>query len=188
MTAPAPPPASFVEALRQIAERIFPTLDGRSYYQLLNLSETADAAAIRAAFLRLAAQMHPDRFHNVPDPGLKDRLETIYARIGEAYRVLSNAERRAQYDRALAGGQKRLDLTAREKQAPRSPEDSLQHPEARKFFRLAMGCQGRKDWKGVVLNLTFAKNFEPGSPLIAERLAEAKALGAAASSKPGASR
>jgi curved DNA-binding protein CbpA len=190
MSSPAPP--SFIEALRQVADRIFPTLDGRSYYQLLNVPDTADTATIRAAFFKLAAQLHPDRFHALPDEALKDRLETIYARIGEAYRVLGNAERRATYDRSLGTGAKRLDTTARESAGPKNPEDSLAHPEARKFFRMGMSCIGRKDWKGAVLNLTFARNFEPGSALLGERLAEANqglaAARAAQTAKPGTAR
>jgi curved DNA-binding protein CbpA len=190
MSSPAPP--SFIEVLRQIADRIFPTLDGRSYYQLLNVPETADTATVRAAFFKLAAQLHPDRFHTLPDLTLKDRLETIYARIGEAYRVLGNAERRAAYDRSLGAGNKRLDTTARESTGPKNPEDSLSHPEAKKFFRMGMSCLGRKDWKGAVLNLNFARNFEPGSALLGERLAEANqglaAAKAAAPAKPGAPR
>jgi curved DNA-binding protein CbpA len=178
-------PAPYLEALRQIAERVHPTLNGRSYYQLLNVPETADVPTIRAAFFKLAAQLHPDRFQTVPDAALKERLETIYARIGEAYRVLGNPERRAAYDKGLAGGQKRLDTTAREVTGPRNPEDNLAHPEAKKFFRLGMACLGRKDWKGAVLNLTFARNFDPTSPLLAEKLAEATA-GAKGVVKPAA--
>jgi curved DNA-binding protein CbpA len=187
-----PPPAAFVEALRQIADRVFPTLDGRSYYQLLNVPEKADTSAVRAAFFKLAAQLHPDRFHTLPDLALKDRLETIYARLGEAYRVLSHPERRAGYDRGLASGGKRLDTTARENTTPRAPEDSLVHPEAKKFYRMGMSCLGRKDWKGAVLNLTFAQNFEPNSALLAARLADANqglaAARATQPAKPGAAR
>ena len=169
----AQPP--YIEALRMIADRVFPTLDGRSYYQLLNVADSADAPTIRTAFFKLAAQLHPDRFHNLPEAALKDCLETIYARIGEAYRVLSNAERRAAYDRGLAAGQKRLNTSAREVTGPRAPEDSLTHPEARKFYRLGANCAGRKDWKGAVLNFNFAKNFEPKAALLAEAIAEATA-------------
>lgn len=179
-------PPSYLDGLRQVADRVFPTLDGRNYYQLLNVPETADVPTLRAAFFKLAAQLHPDRFHNVPDLALKDRLETIYARIGEAYRVLSNPERRAAYDQGLKTGDKRLDTTARQVSGPRNPEDSLSHPEAKKFFRLGMSCIGRKDWKGAVLNLTFAKNYEPGSALLEQKLAEAVAgqKGAAGTSTP----
>ncbi|HEY0713483.1 MAG TPA: J domain-containing protein [Polyangia bacterium] len=192
------PPHSYIEALRKVADRVFPSLDGRSYYQLLNVAETADAATIRSAFFKLAAQLHPDRFHSLPEAALKERLETIYARIGEAYRVLSNPERRAAYDKSLAGGQKRYNSSARETTGPRAPEDSLAHPEAKKFYRLGAKCVGAKDWKGAILNFTFAKNFEPNAAVLAEAIAEATAAqkataatatgnsGGASVSKPGA--
>ncbi|HEY0705156.1 MAG TPA: J domain-containing protein, partial [Polyangia bacterium] len=173
-------PQPYIEALRKVADRIFPSLDGRSYYQLLNVAETADAATVRAAFFKLAAQLHPDRFHNLPEAALKQRLETIYARLGEAYRVLSNAERRAAYDKGLAAGQKRFNNSAREVTGPRAPEDSLTHPEAKKFYRLGAKCAVARDWKGAVLNFTFAKNFEPASPVLAEAIAEATAAQKAA--------
>jgi curved DNA-binding protein CbpA len=169
----APPSAG--DTLRAFADRIFPTLDERNYYQVLNVAPNADAAAVRAAFYRLAAQLHPDRFHTLGDVATKERLEIIYARVCEAYRVLSVAERRAAYDRGLVAGKRRLDLTDRAPAGPRNPEDALTHPEAKKFFRLAMACVGRKDWKGAVMNLTFARSFDTKSPLLAEKLAEAQA-------------
>ena len=170
---PPTPPAA--DALRAFADRVFPTLGERSYYQLLNLAPGADNAAVRAAFYRVAAQLHPDRFHALDDLATKERLEIIYARACEAYRVLGSPERRAAYDRGLAAGKLRLDLSEREQAGPKNPEDSLTHAEAKKFFRLAMVCMGRKDWKGAVMNLNFARGFDAKSPLIAEKLAEAQA-------------
>jgi len=171
-------PANYVEALRTFAERIFPTLEQHSYYQLLNVPAESDLASIRAAFYRLAAQLHPDRFHALGDAMIREQLETIYARICEAYRVLAHPERRAAYNRSLAAGKKRLDLVSRES-GPKNPEDSLKHPEAKKFFRLGMVCLGKKDWRGAVMNFNFAHSFEP-SPLVSEKLAEAQSAAAAA--------
>jgi DnaJ-class molecular chaperone len=180
-------PSSYVETLRLFAERVYPTLAERSYYQILNIAAGADLAAVRTAFYKLAGQLHPDRFQSLGAGEVKDRLETIYARICEAYRVLASPERRAAYDKALAGGKKRLDMVERESGAPKNPEDTLKHPEAKKFFRLGMVCVSRKDWKGAVMNFNFAKNFEPGAQLIADKLAEAQAAargGPAAPSHP----
>jgi DnaJ-class molecular chaperone len=173
-------PSSYVEALRMFSERIYPTLEQHSYYQLLNVPPEADLATIRGAFYRLAAQLHPDRFHALGEAEIRERLETIYARICEAYRVLANAERRAAYNRALAGGKNRLDLVSREHTGPKNPEESLKHPEAKKFFRLGMVCLGKKDWRGAVMNFNFARGFEPSSQLVSDRLAEAQAAATAA--------
>ena len=106
---------------------------------------------------------------------LKERLEAIYARVCEGYRVLTTPQKRVAYERALTQGQKRLTVTDRESRAPQNPEDSIKHPEAKKFFRMGMICLGRKDWKGAVMNFNFARTFEADSTLITQKLAEAQA-------------
>ena len=63
------------------------------YYKTLGVSKDADAAAIRKAYRKLAKENHPDR--NPDDP---KAAETFKA-VGEAYGVLSDAEKRAAYDR-----------------------------------------------------------------------------------------
>lgn len=163
--------------LAAFANRIHPGLDRMTYYQLLNVPPAATVTAIRASFYQAAGQVHPDKYHSLPDEALKERLETIYARITEGYRVLTTPEKRHVYDKMLAEGkgQVRFDQKDRENKGPKNPEDSLTHAEAKKFFRMGMICLGRKDWKGAVMNLNFARTFEPAAPIIAEKLAEAQA-------------
>jgi DnaJ-class molecular chaperone len=142
-------------------------LDQLSYYDLLGLSFAAGTAEIRTAFYRLSNDLHPDRYHTLADRELKDRLETIYARICEGYRVLTTPDKRTAYDR--------------ESRAPQSPEDSIKHEEAKKFFRLGMISLARKDFKGAAMNFNFARSFEPNATIINQKLGEAQvALG-----KPG---
>ena len=75
---------------------------GRDYYEILGVPKNADAAAIKAAFRKLAMKLHPDQ-----NPGCKVS-EDKFKEIGEAYAVLSDPEKRAQYDRfgkaAFQGG------------------------------------------------------------------------------------
>jgi DnaJ-class molecular chaperone len=168
-------PAQTFDQLASFVTQIFPKLDRLSYYDLLGLSSATTQAEIRAAFYRLSSDLHPDRYHMLPDHELKDRLETIYARICEGYRVLSNPEKRAVYAKALAEGKRRLTSSERESRAPQSPEDTIKHEEAKKFFRLGMISLGRKDWKGAVMNFSFARTFEPHSAVINQKLAEAQA-------------
>jgi curved DNA-binding protein CbpA len=158
--------------LLAFAEQVYPALDRYSYYQLLRVDPKADTRTIRASYYKIAAQLHPDRYTSLVDADTRDRLETIYARINEGYRVLMNGQKRAAYDAGLTQGKLR---EAVERPLTKKPEDALSHPESKKFFRLGMVCFGNKDWKGAIMNFNFAKTFEPNAPVIAEKLAEAQA-------------
>ena len=131
----------------------------------------------------MSDDLHPDRYHTMADRELKERLETIYARICEGYRVLTTPEKRAAYARVLNEGKKRLTSTDRESRAPQNPEDSIKHEEAKKFFRLGMLSLARKDFKGAAMNFNFARSFEPNAAVINQKLGEAQA----ALGKPGGS-
>ena len=65
----------------------------RDYYEVLGVSRDADDAAIKKAFRGLARELHPDV--NSHDP----QAEEKFKEAAEAYEVLSDAERRATYDR-----------------------------------------------------------------------------------------
>jgi molecular chaperone DnaJ len=69
------------------------TAAARDYYEILGVARDADAATIKSAFRKLAMKLHPDQ-----NPGCKVS-EDKFKEIGEAYSVLSDPEKRAQYDR-----------------------------------------------------------------------------------------
>ncbi len=64
----------------------------KDYYSILGLSKSASQEEIKKAYRRLAMKYHPD--HN---PGDKD-AEARFKNISEAYAVLSDPEKRRQYD------------------------------------------------------------------------------------------
>jgi DnaJ-class molecular chaperone len=174
-------PRQTQEQLANFVRQLYGKLDQLSYYDLLGVSSGTPDAEIRTAFYRMSNDLHPDRYHTLADRELKERLETIYSRMCEGYRVLTTPERRATYTRMLSEGKKRLTSTDRESRAPQTPEDSIKHEEAKKFFRLGMLCLGSKDWKGAVMNFNFARSFEPNAAVIKLKLGEAQA----ALGKPG---
>ena len=74
----------------------------RDYYEVLGVSRDADEAAIKKAYRALAKKYHPDM-----NPGDKE-AEKKFKEASEAYAVLSDADKRRQYDQfghaAFEGG------------------------------------------------------------------------------------
>ena len=64
----------------------------RDYYEVLGVSKDADDAAIKKAYRQLAKKYHPDI-----NPGDKE-AEAKFKEASEAYAVLSDADKRRQYD------------------------------------------------------------------------------------------
>ena len=65
----------------------------RDYYEVLGVGRGANDQDIKAAYRKLALQYHPDR-----NPG-NDEAEEKFKEASEAYAVLADAGKRAQYDR-----------------------------------------------------------------------------------------
>jgi curved DNA-binding protein len=63
------------------------------YYQILGLSRDASADEIKKAYRKMAMKHHPDKAK-----GDKHQAEEKFKQISEAYAVLSNPEKRKEYD------------------------------------------------------------------------------------------
>lgn len=63
----------------------------KDYYEVLGVARTASADEIRKAYRKLARKYHPD-------VNKRSDAETRFKEIGEAYEVLSDAEKRTRYD------------------------------------------------------------------------------------------
>src|SRR5690348_10724938 len=66
----------------------------KDYYAALGVPKDADATAIKKAYRKLARDLHPDKNPNNAE------AETRFKEVSEAYDVLSDTKRRAEYDEA----------------------------------------------------------------------------------------
>lgn len=67
----------------------------QTYYQLLGVAQTASLEEIKKAYRKSSKKYHPDT-----NPGNK-KTEEVFRLISEAYTVLSNTEKRKNYDNLL---------------------------------------------------------------------------------------
>ena len=66
--------------------------DKRDYYEVLGVDKSADDATLKKAYRQLAKKYHPD-----VNPGDKE-AEAKFKEATEAYSVLSDPDKRRQYD------------------------------------------------------------------------------------------
>jgi curved DNA-binding protein CbpA len=114
------------------------------YYQLLGLMPSAGAADIRAAYVRLAKERHPDKFS---DPGEKEKAQLFFQDLTTAFNTLSNEARRREYDEE------------RERPQPKSPEDI-----ARDAFEKSAPAFEQGDYEGGITYLQTAVHHAPQEP------------------------
>jgi DnaJ-class molecular chaperone len=76
----------------------------KNYYLILGVSRSESAEGIRAAFRQLAKRYHPDRAGAESTPEFREILE--------AYEVLSDPERRRQYNSELEAAEQRAQAAA----------------------------------------------------------------------------
>ncbi|MCE2945177.1 MAG: DnaJ domain-containing protein, partial [Xanthomonadaceae bacterium] len=72
-------------------------MEFKDYYKVLGVEPGAGEAEIKQAFRRLARRYHPDVSK---EKGAEDRFKAV----NEAYEVLRDKEKRAEYDAMRAGG------------------------------------------------------------------------------------
>jgi molecular chaperone DnaJ len=68
-------------------------MDKRDYYEILGVARNASETDIKSAYRKLALKYHPDKNPDNPES------EEMFKEAAEAYEVLSNADKRARYDR-----------------------------------------------------------------------------------------
>jgi hypothetical protein len=83
------------------------------FYQLLGVSRNVSSDELREAFREKALENHPDRISHLPDDEKMKREDLMY-QINEAYGILSNPQKRKDYDR----------ISAENATSRRSPEGS----------------------------------------------------------------
>lgn len=79
-------------------------MEFKDYYKTLEIEPSADAKAIKAAYRKLARKYHPDVSKH-------ENAEDKFQQVSEAYEVLKDPEKRAEYDRLRKYGNAQHEFT-----------------------------------------------------------------------------
>uniref|UniRef100_A0AC34Q3L4 J domain-containing protein n=1 Tax=Panagrolaimus sp. JU765 TaxID=591449 RepID=A0AC34Q3L4_9BILA len=92
-------------------------------YSVLGVDKTADDVEIKKAYRKLALKWHPDK-----NPDDKEKAERKFKQIAQAYEVLSDSKRRADYDSRLVYRQNRRKSNCNSPQSPFFAASSFRSP------------------------------------------------------------
>src|SRR6266568_2444553 len=87
--------------LREIEDAYRTKVGNRNHFEVLELERSADAAAVKAAYFRLAKRFHPDAYR---EPGMEDlhhKLKAVFVRLSEAKEVLGDPRKRGDYESTM---------------------------------------------------------------------------------------
>jgi curved DNA-binding protein CbpA len=98
---PAPAAAGPGDERRREIEEAWEGRKSKSHFEVLGLERSATAAQVKEAYFRLAKRFHPDVHHGENLADLRDKLEAVFIRIGEAYEVLRDPEKRGDHEAYL---------------------------------------------------------------------------------------
>lgn len=70
----------------------------KSHYQILDVPSDCSQAEIKKSYFKLARKYHPDLFGGDILPDVKNKIEGVFSYVTKAYGVLSDEEKRKDYD------------------------------------------------------------------------------------------
>lgn len=90
-------------ALRGEIEKLRASLDELDHYRILGLEPDARPAVVKKAYFKAAKQYHPDTLARLGLEDLRQDASDVFARIAEAFEVLTDPVARKDYDARLRG-------------------------------------------------------------------------------------
>src|SRR5262245_1949398 len=99
-----------------------------NYYELLDVPRTASNDDVKRAFRQKIARYHPDKVQHLGKE-FQEMAADRAAELTEAYRILSNEQQRAEYDRTLGAPPSAAPAAPAATQAPTPPPPPATSPQ-----------------------------------------------------------
>jgi tetratricopeptide (TPR) repeat protein len=92
------------EIRKMITDKIASMDRGVDHYSILGVSQASKSDEIRAAYFGIAKRIHPDRLRAIGVTDVDNEAQRLFARINQAFGVLSDPRRRAEYSVVISAG------------------------------------------------------------------------------------
>ncbi len=159
--------------LEDKVRNLYLDLEKLTYYELLGLSPMATTDEIKKAFYNMTKEFHPDKFFRGDDEEIRERLQMIFARINDAYRLLMNHQKRAEYDRDLKAVEKPFTPEVTPPPAPPRKNPFMESVlKAKRLFEGAVEEIKRKNYAGARQNLRIASTIDPFNKKYSEAMSK----------------
>ncbi len=89
------------EGFLKEVEALYSRLDTMTHYEVLGLRGNPSQSEIKKTYYQLVKRFHPDRYYRIGHDELKNKLSKIFARINQAYTVLTDSAKKEEYDASL---------------------------------------------------------------------------------------
>jgi len=169
-------PEALWESFRSRVEQLHEELDQLDYYRLLDVPPNASGAWIKEAYFQRSIEFHPDRFVQLDDRALAQKIYELFKRITEAFEALMNPETRTKYDyqRGRPNAAARLarvePARSRSGMQPALPRLDAETDAGRKYVRFAETARRDGKLKSARTYLRLALQYEPQNPRLRARL------------------
>jgi tetratricopeptide (TPR) repeat protein len=141
------------EVFRSRVAELFAGLGAMNHYELLDLDSSAPVELVQSKYELLARQVHPANEAAYGLTGLKPMLDLLFERATQGYLVLSDPERRRQYNQSQA-----IDLSA--SQVTGAEREVESKDLARSYFDQAQALVARGDFHYAVELLQLAAKLD----------------------------
>jgi len=139
-----------------------------THYEVLSIADDASAVDIKNSYYDIARSYHPDRFRRDHDSSFHARIESVFARVTQAYETLGDSGQRAAYDSKLAA-RKNVSAPRPPKPGTTIPAVSTQegavsppnHERVELQFKEGLAALQRGQMNEAVALLASVAKFEP---------------------------
>ena len=155
----AEPDPETVEQRKQILE-VFRSLPLKNHFEVLGLAPGCSDAEVKRAYATLAKRYHPDVHRDARLADLRDVLEAIFIRVGEAWEVLGDTRSRASYE-ARSGVVRRTRDGAPVPTAPAAPPAPSYVPPEETLFKARLLLSQARYWDAIQVLESEVPRMEP---------------------------